>query len=300
MYNTSTLGYKLLSGSLRDKRKHSEQLNKYVAGLMDTDGCVSLFFYKTRAGGRQRVKVTLSLAQAANNDPDFSTIRALQSFYGLGSLSYQIPTDEEEVSICYWTMRDKDTRMMFNRIGKHMRLKASHFDNMIWISEQHSDIEDIPDCIVEELKEYRKCSLRNTTYLKMPKHLSYAYVAGVIAGDGSVGMTEMKDRNHPSMRVRVSQDRGDKLLALFKRDFRGGIYETTSGAYSWERNLGVNNASFAVPFLKKLRMYLIHERKYDTVCKILDYHEDHRQQRLSKGDPLRVSNSPDTTVFLQR
>lgn len=294
MYNTSTLGYKLLSGNLLDKRKHSEQLNKYVAGLMDTDGCVSLFFYKTRVGGKQRVKVTLVLAQAANNDPDFSTIRALQGFYGLGSLSYQVPTDEEELSICYWTLRDKDSRIMFNRIGKHMRLKASHFDNMIWISEQHRDIDDIPDCVVEELKEYRECSLKNTTYLKMPKHLSYAYVAGVIAGDGSVNFRMTSGRNHPIMQVRVVQDRGDKLLALFKRDFKGAVYESTSGLFSWERNLGVNNASFAIPFLKKLRMYLIHEQKYNTVCKILDYHEDHRQQRLSKGDLNKVSNSPDT------
>ena len=79
-YNTDTLAYKLLSGSLRKNRKHSEQLNKYLAGLVDTDGCISLFFYKTRTTGLQRVSVTVNLTQAATNDPDFEVIRALQSF----------------------------------------------------------------------------------------------------------------------------------------------------------------------------------------------------------------------------
>lgn len=280
-YNTDTLAYKLLSGSLRKNRKHSEQLNKYLAGLIDTDGCISLFFYKTRTTGLQKVSVIVNLTQAATNDPDFEVIRALQSFYNLGTLHYSIPENPEWASTVSWTFGDKDSMILFNRIGKHMRLKATHFDNMIWLSQQHKDVDDIPQCIVDELKEYRTCSLQATTYLKMPKHLSWSYVAGVIAGDGCIRLYHHEDRNYPSMRIKVTQ-KDEKLLKLFKRDFKGSIYKVRTW-YDWERNLGINNSSFAVPFLKHVRKYIIHGRKYKLINDILQVHEDHRQQRLNRG-----------------
>jgi len=197
-YNTDTLAYKLLSGKLRENRKHSEQLNKYVAGLIDTDGCISLFFYKTRATGKQRLSVVLDITQSAANDPDFECLRALRNFYNLGSVSFSIPESEKKTSCCHWVLRDKDAKILFNRLGKHLRLKGTHFDNMVWVSDQHSEIEDIPNKVVEELKEFRECSRNNTSYLKMPKHLSWAYVAGVIAGDGCIRLSQRE--GHKSTR----------------------------------------------------------------------------------------------------
>lgn len=279
-YNTSTLAYKLLSGSLKAKRKHSEQLNKYLAGLVDTDGCITLFFYKTRTTGKQRLSVCLSLTQAAVNDPDFETMRALHGFYELGSLHFSIPSRENEASVCTWTLRDKDTKILFNRIGKHLRLKGTHYSNMVWISNEHKDIEDIPLSVIEELKDYRECSRINTTYLKMPKHLSWAYVAGVLAGDGCIRNYARGSKGYRAMSVRLTQG-DEKLLKLFKRDFKGGIYQSRTW-FNWERNLGISNSSFAVPFLKQVRKYIIHKGKYQKINKILQVHEEHRQQRLNR------------------
>lgn len=283
-YNTDTLAYKLVTGKLRRNRKHSEQLNKYLAGMIDTDGCISLFFYKTRTTGKQKVSVVLSLSQSAKNDPDFEVMRSLQSFYGLGSLYYQVPEEENETSTCMWTLRDKDAKILYNRLSKHLRLKGTHYSNMVWVSESHQDIDDIPEGAVAELKEYRECSLKNTTYLKMPKHLSWAYVAGVVAGDGCIRLSYREGRNYPSMRLKVTQSSGDKLLKLFKRDFKGSIYPIRTW-FDWERNLGISDASFAVPFLKNIRKYIIHKRKYDLINDILQVHEEHRQQRLNRGNP---------------
>jgi len=283
-YNTGTLAYDLLSGKLRGSRKHSEQLNKYLAGLIDTDGCVSLFFYKTRTTGKNKVKVLLNLTQAAVNDPDFEVLRALRDFYNLGSLHYSLPANENAHPTCQWTLRDKDAKILFNRIGKHLRLKASHYENMVWISNEHSDIDDIPEEVIEELKAFRTCSLKSTTYLKMPKHLSWAYIAGVVAGDGCIKNYMREGRRYPTMNIRVTQG-SQKLLTLFKRDFKGGIYHSTSDHgewYNWERNLGISDSSFAVPFLKKVRKYIIHNRKYQAINEILYVHEEHRQQRLSR------------------
>lgn len=281
-YNTDTLAYKLLSGKLRENRKHSEQLNKYVAGLIDTDGCISLFFYKTRTTNKSRVSVVLDITQAAVNDPDFECLRALQKFYNLGSVSFSIPEDENKSSCCHWTLRDKDSKTLFNRVGKHMRLKATHFDNMIWVSDEHRDVDDIPDSIIEELKEFKECSRRNTRYLKMPKHLSWSYVAGVIAGDGNFKFYYRDGNLFPDARVKITQHKDSRFfLELFKRDFKGSLYDVRSWT-DWERNLGLRDSSFAVPFLKNIRKYIVHERKCHIINNILDAHETHRQQRLNR------------------
>ena len=281
-YNTDTLAYKLLSGKLRENRKHSEQLNKYVAGLIDTDGSISLFFYKTRTTGKQRLSVVLDITQSARNDPDFECLRALRDFYNLGSVSFSIPEGDQRTSVCHWILRDKDAKILFNRLGKHLRLKGTHFDNMVWISNEHNDIEDIPEKVIEELKEFRECSRNNTSYLKMPKHLSWAYVAGVIAGDGCIRLSQREGINYIEARLKITQsDREEKFLNLFKRDFKGNIYHINSWI-DWERNLGLRDSSFAVPFLKNIRKYIVHERKYHLINDILDLHESHRQQRLNR------------------
>jgi len=284
-YNTSTLAYKLLSGQLKKNRVHSEQLNKYLAGLVDTDGCVSLFFYKTRTSEKQRVSVTLSLTQSATNDQDFEVIRSLRDFYNIGSLYYKIEDGENTSSTCTWTMRDKETRILFNRIGKHMRLKATHLDNMIWISDQHKDVEDISQNIIEELKAYCQCSRKNSRWLKMPKHLSWSYVAGVIAGNGCIKLSKRENKDFYEMRLKITQSADDKhLLELFKRDFKGNIYSIRSWC-DWERNLGYGDASFAVPFLEKIRSYIMHEKKYSLIQDILELHNIRKQQRLNREYP---------------
>lgn len=287
-YNTDTLAYKLLSGRLRNNRKHSEQLNKYVAGLIDTDGNISLFFYKTRTTNKQKVSVSLNLTQSAVNDPDFEALRAIQSFYNLGSFNVSIPTEESHHSIGQWTLRDRESKILFNRLGKHLRTKGRHFENLIWISNEHKDVDDIPECVVEELKDFSKCSRRETSWLKMPKHLSWAYVAGVIAGNGSIKLKTIRDgHNYPEMVVTVANQKCDiGTLELLKRDFRGNIYcHKTADYCTWERNLGISDSSFAVDFLSKLVRYIIHERKYLTMLNILQVHEEHRQQRLNRGNP---------------
>lgn len=272
-FNTNTLGYKLLSGKLREKRKHSEQLNKMLAGLIDTDGCISMFFYKTRTTGKQRGKIVLTLSMT-----EIPLVEALAAYYRLGSLSYPTVRSNEQ-PIATWTLREKDTLILLGRILKHLRLKATHADNLMWLTRQLRDIEDIPN--VEELKEFVKCSREQTTYLKMPKHLSWSYVAGVIAGDGCIRVYQREGRKSPVCSVKVTQ--GDtKLLTLLRRDFKGGIYKNREW-YDWERNLGIRDASFAVPFLKKIRQYMCHEGKYKRIEEILKFHEEHKQQRLSKG-----------------
>ena len=158
IFNTNTLAYKLLSGSLRNKRKHSEQLNKFVAGLFDTDGCIGLFHYKTRVSNQNKLKIVLTVQQSAVNDPDFQMLRSLQSFYNRGSLYYSYNNIGTEASFCAWTLRDKDAKAMYNIISKHMRLKATHFNNLIWLTEECKDIL-LTDNHILELKEFSECSI---------------------------------------------------------------------------------------------------------------------------------------------
>jgi len=82
--------------------------------------------------------------------------------------------------------------------------------------------------------------------------------------------------------MKITQsEREINFLKLFKRDFKGSIYSNRSWI-DWERNLGLSDSSFAVPFLKNIRKYIVHERKYRLINQILDIHESHRQQRLNR------------------
>ena len=65
---------KLLSGNLR---KHSEQLNKFVSGFFDTDGCIGVTLDKGY------LKIYSKITQASSKDPDFEVMRALNNHYKL-------------------------------------------------------------------------------------------------------------------------------------------------------------------------------------------------------------------------
>ena len=151
---------KLLSGKLS---KHSEQLNKFVAGFFDSDGSVYL------CRDRGAIALRCSINQSAAKDPDFEIMRSLHRHYSLGTLNY---VDVKKGSAqCSWRFGATDSKKLFNLIGKHLLIKATHFKNCINSYNSKTFMVD------EEYKNSRN----NSTYLKRPKHISWAYLSGLIS-----------------------------------------------------------------------------------------------------------------------
>jgi len=296
IFNTSTLGYKLLSGQLRKNRKHSEQLNKYLAGYIDGDGCFSIGF-KKRQDGFYGVRVRCLVSSGFNIDCDGQLLRAFRDFYNLGSITIIEKKNPKHHPITVWELGCKDTQILFNRIGKHLRVKGTHAENLIWLYNNLKDI-DLTKDHIKELREFSDCSRKNSKWLKHPKHPSWAWVAGMVDSDGSLqySIRYRKDRKNPSNVLLIAVTAAEKdehIINFLHKAFRGRVrHQEKLKAYTWERALGKQNEKFALPFLKKLRKYSCIPHKYTKINEMIKFHEDNKLQRLSAKHSKRVNDSP--------
>lgn len=261
-FNPSTLGYKLHTGSLK---KHSEQLNKFVAGLFDADGYVGFDFCR----GKIQLQSGLGLT-------DKELIESLQRHFKTGTIIETVSENVNHSPFYRWVMRSKDSKKFFNLIGKHMRIKATHFRNLIEI---HSELECevLSDELIGSLKEISKESRKNSRWLRHPKHPSYAWVAGYLAGDGHFEFKRGTNRNPKEMVVRVSSvcHKDDGYIQHFLcRAFGGSVIQPTNKPHLiWRRSLGKGNTKFATEFLKKLRLYMCLEKKFIVIDEMIKFHE---------------------------
>lgn len=260
MFDTNTLGYKLVTGNLRERRVHSEQLNKYLAGLFDADGCITL----ERISGKY-IHLRFTLSQAASVDNDFELLRSLKTFYNMGTLKYSISANG--VSRCDWRLSSKDSKKMFGLLGKHLRIKGTHFQNMINIQKAYKGTV-VSDEQWEKIREYRSESRRKSTWLKRPKHLAYSWVAGYLDGDGCYRFR----RSQNTLAIKAASD-DLHILYKLQEDFKGSVLDSKSTYKVWRRGLGKGHIKFSLPFLKKMRHYSCNRQKYGKIQEMIDYLE---------------------------
>jgi len=253
---------KLKAGTLRD---HSEQMNKWTAGFFDADGCVSLHI-KKHSNGRYGVYLQVSIAQTK---PEI--LHLLKAHYKIGGIS--------GVS---WHLSGTDARRLLNLIGKHLKIKATHADNMQWVVDelQGLSIKDPSD-----LKEYAECSRKNSRWRTEPKHIPLAYMAGYFDGDGHYLCRVGRIRRFEDGRVRK-----DNLLKLFvgcarwdsflldklHQDYGGSIALRKDGCYFWQLALGKSSRSLAMKLLPKLRKYSCLPDKFKVIDRMIAFHTTRR------------------------
>jgi len=293
-FNTSTLGYSLISGKLKEKRKHSEQLYKYIAGLFDGDGTVAFDFYKEKSTENRRATLVSNIVSSQLQDCDSTLLIKLKEYTGLGFISYK-PGD-----LTAWVMKEKDSMVLFNRIGKHLRIKGTHFENLIWVVNELKGV-SLTDKNTEELKEFSKCSRRESKWLKQPKHPSWAWLAGLLDADGyykcRLGRRRLNRHGNIStfneLGIALGLQSCDKHIPYFVKNALGGnvCYSTTDDTFKWQINLGSNSVLSALRILGNLRKYSCLKYKYLLIERMLNFHEIRRAQRLSKDDPMRISDS---------
>lgn len=276
-HNTDTLGFKLLSGRLKKSRIHSEQLNKYCAGLFDSDGTICLSFQKGR--GIWRVYPLAVITQSASNDPDFSLIRSLRDFYNIGSLSFSVGTDTHKSSYCEWRLSGKSAEKLYNLIGKHLMIKASHFKFILDTCNLNAGIQEEKERLL--LKQLSKTSRACSTFLKTPKHISPVWLAGFLDGDGyfrcRVGRRLYRKgreyiRNY--LHVSVSLSKEDSFILDFIQKDYGGRVDHSSEYPRWTKGLGVGNMSSSVRLLRLLRKYSCLEKKYLIIEDMIMFHQE--------------------------
>lgn len=289
-FNTSTLGYKLISGKLESKRNHSEQLNKFLAGFIDADGSFYMYFSKDRVGMYRSYCFTC-IDQAASVDYNHSMMKALRSFYNVGSFRTYTQEERHGKSLMYsWLIASKDTLKLTNLIKKHLLIKGTHLDNLLWLQEELRGV-PLTKEQVEDLKPFIKCSRKNSKWIKQPKHPSWAWLAGYLAGDGHFRCRIKRrvwdkrfDRftYHNQLSVSATSSTDDGFILDFIARHTGGKVGIYSGYTNWTRGLGKSTEKSSLPFLRKLRKYMCLEKKYTIIEQMIKFHENNKSQRLSE------------------
>lgn len=273
--NTNDLCYKIRNGKLK---KHSEQLNKYVAGLIDADGSFSLK-YKRMTTGKYAVYLQFALCQSESNDEGLELLHALCKHYGVGKVYLESPREFTKSQAGRWVVSGKEAEKLANVLHKHLLVKASHLDNLRFITDSLKDF-TIINC--EDIKAYVKCSRNTSTWLKVPKHTSPAWLAGFIDGDGHYrarigrvrkyrdGSTAITNELTLYLGVQVSDG---FIIKQLRKEYRGKIHSRKDGMLMWQLPLGRNSRSSAVPFLKSMRKFSCIKKKYNAIQKIIAFHE---------------------------
>jgi hypothetical protein len=279
MFNTNSLGYKLLNRVVKD---HSEQLNKVVAGLFDSDGCVSIKFNSNGSSsynnaGYYRIQLCAQIDQSASNDPDLTMIRGIRDHYNLGTLNYH--ARENWAHQTTWQLGAKEAQVLFGLIGKHMYIKRAHFENLIWLYNELKGVRLSEDQL-GELKEFIACSRDISCSLSEKKHISPAYLAGLIAGDGwiTVRLNIPRLRNgwlchENQMNCAVSVHELDsKVLEQIQKDYGGNITLKDGNMKCWKLGLGKQYRAMAIRFTSDLMKYMCLPKKYTALERIYDFH----------------------------
>ena len=280
MFETDSLGYKLLNGKIKS---HSEQLNKFVAGLFDSDGMVGLKFNSCGSSSYNneayyRIQLVSQIDQSASNDPDLCMIRSLKKHYGIGTVSFR--AREQWAHQAIWNMAGKDSHIFYNLVGKHLIIKRKHFENMLWLYDELKGVR-LTEEQIQELKEFSICSRDSSAKEVNKKHISPAYLAGLIAGDGWITVRLNVPRlrrgwlsHENQMSCAITLHELDSLvLKKIASDYGGRVVPKDKHMMSWRRNLGKESKSFALRFIPELLKYMCLPKKYVALKKILQFHK---------------------------
>ena len=260
---------RLLSGKLD---RHSEQLNKFLAGLFDTDGYIGLL----RDTKVHTISLGCNISQSSSNDPDFEMMRALQKHYGFGKLYYFCRDKDNTAAECTWRFNSKDTKMLFNRISKHLLIKSKYFSLCLEIVDALK-LHKVNYVAYKDLKEQMSCYKSKAGLIKWPKHLSWAYTAGLIAGDGHL-RCRIGKRHDLSVEL---YNNSEDIMKCMVSSFGGTYRQKTKNCYKWSRRTGRQNKSFALSFFPRIRKYMLLETKKNVLTRLINFHKPPAETKRS-------------------
>lgn len=255
-------------------KSFNESEIKYLAGLMDADGCLSFNFVDN--------KVYLEMSLAASESIDKH--RYIDSLSErAGSLLIREFKEKNWSPSHQWRIHSRtELNMLIPRITKHMVIKGSHWKKMF---DKYTELKavNLSDVQISELKTWSKESRNQAGPIKAKIHPTWAWVAGYLDGDGSYTFkkhSNQEAKNCMVLKIGAVAHKDDRIgIDLLFKAFGGSIrYE--QDWIRWTRNLGPQSKSFALEFLRKVHA---HSRlKKWKIEQMLAFHHN-RPQRLTEN-----------------
>lgn len=265
--------------------KVNESLVKYLAGLLDADGSLSLAFkHDQNREGRYFVGLSLRLASSTAVDLN-GWVETLPAQTGMGTISHYGQNDQFKT----WVVSKRsELEMLLPRLIKHMVIKARHWQ---WLLDKWRELRaeaktvsaEEREALTKESKESRQTRIGP---LKPKNHPTWAWLAGYLDGDGWYCYRQHKaNTGYMQWSIyagAVCHVNDVSVLEFLQRSF-GGTIRNHGGKETnkeWNRGLGYQNRSFALNFLPNLAKHSrLKRHKIDAII-------HHHRQRLSvPGSP---------------
>lgn len=258
----------------------TETLAKYLAGLCDADGSLSLKFLPSKVQAGYRMQLILSVTGAESIDREGRFIRSLPVLTGCGSVHSRQRQHWARVNV--WQVQKRaDHNRILPRVIRHMVIKGKHWKRLFDLyAESKGKTLDAHEA--HRLRALSVESRKDTGPLKPKKHPTWAWAAGYLEGDGCFVF-----KKHPSgygrkLQVSATAHQGDAIaLELLQKAFGGFVYQRGhDNCAEWRRNLGIRDKDFATKFLSKLVRHMkFKTHKAEQMLAYLYNHAD--LQRLS-------------------
>lgn len=246
---------------------------KYLAGLLDADGCLSFHF----VDGKVYLEMSLSASESIDRHGYIDSLGERA-----GSVSIRKYPDKNWSDSHQWRVQSRsEINMLLPRITKHMVIKGGHWQRMF---DRWSELRGVSltDEQVSDLKVWSNESRLRAGPIKHKNHPTWAWVAGYTEGDGCFTFKKHSNpeaKNCMTLKLMVVCQKGDRVgVDLLQKAFGGTIREEKDWL-RWNRNLGNKDRSFALAFLRKVHG---HSRlKKWKIEQMLSYHNN-QLQRLTE------------------
>ena len=163
-------------------RKNNESINKYTAGLLDADGNIHLTVTDSQTSSNIRsVRVQFT---GERKDKVVETLLNLHDHYQMGRMEYP----NTRTNIVNWTLNGQEAINFLTVIKKHLVIKGQHAERTINLWYRLKD----RTSTVKALARWRRLSRDSTGPIHHKKHLTWAWLAGYIDGDGHISIPKKR------------------------------------------------------------------------------------------------------------
>lgn len=218
---------------------------KYLAGLLDADGCLSFRF----VDGKVYMEMSLAASESVDRHGYVDSLAGR-----IGSLSVREYEGKGWSPSHQWRLHNRrDLNIMIPRIAKHMVVKGAHWDRMFkkWVELRGVSLDESE---ILELKSWSEDSRKHSGPIKPKNHPTWAWTAGFLDGDGYYSIRNGVKGPAP-YRVGACCHIGDRCgLDLLYKAF-GGQLRQEGDILRWTRALGSQSKSFAQPLLQKIHRH---------------------------------------------
>lgn len=254
-------------------KSFNESEIKYLAGLLDADGCLSYNF----VDGKLYLEMSLAASESIDKHRYIDTLSDRA-----GSLSIRNYPNTNWSASHQWRVHSRsELNMLLPRITKHMVIKGKHWKNMF---DKYSELKGISlsEEQIKDLKEHSSNSRLEAGPIKHKNHPTWSWVAGYLDGDGCYTFKKHcnpEAKNCMTLKIGAVAHISDRVgIDLLVKAFGGNVrYEQQW--IRWSRNLGPKDGSFAIHFLRKVHQHS--KLKRWKIEQMLAYHNN-RLQRLTE------------------